>query len=350
MTLRSRRRRSWFAFASALIGLLVLTAWNLTRSTALAKAQSAYSRGDLALCLQHALNHLRRQPWSREAALYAARSLSRLDYVEPAAPYFRRAGQLAQSDQQIRAYGLARGPHPLSAIPVYHEILASAPENVIALRRLAAVELAHHNTAELLKLADHLCHISKGAVIGQTILGVVYHNDENPQRAVACFERVLEQDPELHEMPLPRRLFWSHLAEDLITSGRIDDASEVLTKALANTHDADLMNRLGQIHFLQGRLEDAEQCFRHALEWEPGNFKSYVGLSRIALQRHEREEALKYLNQANQLAPLEYSVLYSLAAIYRLLGRPADAARVQETLMRLRDKPAVNPTWPRYAL
>ncbi len=119
------------------------------------------------------------------------------------------------------------GLHPRSAIPVYHAILADSPENVIALRRLAAVELAQHNTAELLNLADRLCRVPKGAVIGQTLLGVVYHNDDNPQRAITCFERVLEQDPELREMPLSRRLFWNHLSEDLITSGRIDDASAI---------------------------------------------------------------------------------------------------------------------------
>ncbi len=102
-------------------------------------------------------------------------------------------------------------------------------------------------------------------------------------------------------------------------------------------------------------MDDADRCFRQALEWEPGNFKPYVGLSRIALQRQHREEALRYLKQANQPAPLEYSVLYSLAAIYRLLGQPADAARVEETLTQLREKPATsssgaNRTWPHYAL
>ncbi len=262
---------------------------------------------------------------------------------------------MAQSDQQVRAYGLARGPRPLSAIPVYHEILAGAPDNVTALRRLAAVELAHHDTAELLKLADRLCRISKGAVIGQTLLGVVYHNDNNPQRALACFEHVLAQDPDLREMPLPRRLFWNHCTEDLIACGRMDDAIDVLTKALANTPDADLMNQLGQFHFLQGKTEDAERCFRQALEWEPGSFQPYVGLSRIALQRHQHDEALRCLNRANQIAPLESSVLYSLAGVYRLLGRSADAARVQEALGQLRDKSATgasgaNQTWPRYAL
>jgi tetratricopeptide (TPR) repeat protein len=355
MRSRSRRWRTTFAIALLSIGLLVLTAWNLTRSTALAAARSAYLRGDLVLCLQHALGHLRRQPWSREAALYAARSLSRLDYAEPAEAYFHRAGQLAQSDQQIRAYGLARGPHPDRAIPVYHEILAVAPDNVTAIRRLAALALAFHNTDELLKLADQLCRTAKGAVIGYTLLGVVYHNDSNPQRAVVYFQQVLQHDPELREMPLPRRLFWTHLAEDLIASGRIDDASAVLSKAVANSPDADLMSRLGHIYLLQGKLQDAERCFQQAMEWDPSDYHPHLSLSQIALQRDQHEEALRYLNQANQLAPLEYNVLYSLASVYRLLGRPADAARVQEAVVQLREKGATsdseaNRIWPRYAL
>jgi tetratricopeptide (TPR) repeat protein len=337
------------------IALIVLTAWNLTRSTALAEGRIAYSRGDLFLCLQCALTHLQRQPWSREAALYAGRCLSRLDFMEQAEPYFNRAGRLEPRDLQIRAFGLVRGPHPERAIPVYQEILSGDPDNVIALRRLAAVQLTQHNTAELLKLAEQLSGLPKGAVIGQTLLGVVYHNDFNPQRAVACFERVLEQDPDLREMPLPRGLFWNHLSEDLISSGRIDDAAAVLTKALATTSDADLMNRLGQIFFLQGKMEDAERCFRQAIEWEPGNFNHYLSLSKVAIQRRRYEEALGYLDQAKQLAPLDYNVLYNLAATYRLLGRPADAARVQEAVKRLREKSSTllsgsTTKWPRYAL
>jgi tetratricopeptide (TPR) repeat protein len=342
-------------FALAVIGLSVLTAWNLTRSAALSEANRAYSRGDLHLCLQHALGHLRRQPWSREAALYAARSLSRLDYADLAEPYFNRAGPLSQSDLQIRAYGLVRGPHPERAIPAYNNILRRWPDDVTALRRLAAVQLAQNNTSEVLKLAERLTHIPNGAVIGITLRGVVYHNDRNPQQAVASFERVLELDPELRNMPLSRPLFWSHLADDLVASGRIDDARRTLDRVLASGPDADLMNRLGRIHFLQGASDDAERCFRQAAEWDPSDYQPHLNLSLLALQRHQREEAIKHLNQAKMLVPREYSVLYSLSSVYRQLGRTADADRVQETLKQLRDKPATSPPalnapWPRYAL
>ena len=192
-------------------------------------------------------------------------------------------------------------------------------------------------------------------MIGWTLRGVVYHNDKNPQQAVAAFERVLELDPELREMQLPRRLFWSHLADDLVASGRINDAIRYLTKAVARRPDADLMNRLGQAYLLQGALADAERCFVQAAEWAPGDFTPQLNLAKLALQRHQQEQALKHLNQAKLLGPRQYDVLYNLASVYRQLGRPADADRVQETIKQLRGnsssstRPATS-AWPRYAL
>jgi tetratricopeptide (TPR) repeat protein len=353
------RSRSWWAtvaFALVLFGLLILTAWNVTRSDELFEARRAYIRGNLAPCLEHALGHLRRQPWSREAALLAARCLSRLDYAEDAEPYYRRAGQLELNDAQVRAYGLARGPHPEHAIQAYNEILARWPDNVTALRRLAAVLLARNNTEQLLKLADRLGRISSGAVIGQTLRGVVYHNDKNPQQAVAAFVRVLDLDPELREMPLSRGLFWSHLADDLVDCGRFDEAGRYLSQALVGNPDPSLMNRLGHVYFLQGSLNEAERCFRQAVEWDPSGYAPWLELAKLALQRQEQAEALKDLNRAHLLAPQHYSVLYSLALVYRQLGRSVDADRIQETIKRfLHDKPNSSPRpsntpWPRHTL
>src|SRR5260370_35092107 len=160
-----RQCRATFIFALVLIGLLFLTAWNVTRSDELLEARRAHIPGDLARCLEHALGYLGRQPGSREAALLSAHCLSRLDYAEDAEPDYRRAGKLELNDAQVRAYGLARGPHPEHSIPAYNEILERWPDNVTALRRLAAVLLAQNNTEQLLKLADRLGRISSGAVI-----------------------------------------------------------------------------------------------------------------------------------------------------------------------------------------
>ena len=160
------RRGIGFALLAVLIALSAVTVWNTTRSDALKLLADSYTRGELASCLQHSLDHLRRQPWSLEAALLAAHCLNRLDFAEQAEAYYDRAGDLSPNDLQIRAYGLVRGPHPEHAIPVFDQLLARSPGNVTAMRRLAAVLLAQNQTEEILKLAEQLDRTSHGAVVG----------------------------------------------------------------------------------------------------------------------------------------------------------------------------------------
>jgi tetratricopeptide (TPR) repeat protein len=337
------------------ITLGAVTVWNLARSESLVQAEQAYRRGDLPRSLGCALDHLQRQPWSRAAALLAARCFSRLDYAEAAEPYYHRAGSLSLNDLQVRAYGLVRGPNPERAIPAFNEILIRSPQNVTALRRLAALQLARNDTDELLKLADHLEKIPRGAVIGAVLRAVVAHNDKNRQAAAAAFERVLQLDPELHDMPLLHSQFWSQFADDLIGSGRIDDARRHLRKALEGANDAELMNKLGHTYSLQGELDDAERCFRQAAEWDPSYYAPHMNLAKVALQRRDQQTALKELDQARKLAPRQHSVLYNLVSVYRQLGRTEDAKHIAELMNLLREQPRTSArsshhSWPRYAL
>jgi tetratricopeptide (TPR) repeat protein len=283
----------------------------------------------------------------------AANCLSRLDFSEEAERYYRRAGRLSLADSQIRAFGLARGPHPERAIPAYNEILARSPENVTALRRLAAVLLAQDRTSELKAVAERLIAFPAGVVIGETLRATVFHNELNPQMAVVAFERVLELDPELRQMPLPRPLFWTQFSDDLISSGRIPEAKEALTKFLAKSPDSSLMDRLGRLYLLEGSLDDAQRCFLQAAEWNPNDHGPHFGLAKVALQRNDRDLALKYLSQARLLAPREYTVLYSLESVYRQLGFTAQADRIQEDLKHLRAESAATPRfgkWRSYEL
>jgi tetratricopeptide (TPR) repeat protein len=352
---RAKRSRSWLKlviFAGMPIGLVVVTGWNLTRSTALNEGRRAYSRDDFVGGLSCALAHLNRQPWSRDAALLAAKCLSRLDYALQAEPYYRLAGRLELSDLQVRAYGLARGPRPELAIPAFHEILARSPENVTAMRRLAAVLLVQNETDELLALADRLEQVASGSVLGPTLRAVVYHNDNNPQQAVAAFELVLKLDPELHEMP---PLFCAQFAEDLVGIGRIEDASRFLTIAVAKTSDPSLMNRLGETYYLRGSLDDAERCFLQAADMAPGDYEAYLNLAKLALARHDQAQALRQLNRARALSPRRYAILYRLGIVYRLLGRTAEADLLEQTIKHLREQsgvqaPASTLNWPRYSL
>lgn len=356
--MRSRRGRATRALLviSTLITLLVGTGWNVSRSDALAEAERAYTRLDLVASLQHALDHLARRPWSREAGLLAARCLSRLDFADQAEAYYTRAGRLSLADQQIRAYGLVRGPHPERAIPAYREILRLAPDNVTAMRRLAAVLLAKNDKDQLLDLADRLDRVPGGEVIGAMLRGTVYHNDKNPQMAVPAFERALALDPDFRQMPASRKLFWIQLTDDLIECGRVEDAGRRLQQALAAGPDAELLDRLGYTWFLRGDLDEAERCYREAADSDPTLYAPHLSLAKLALQRRRQDEALAELNQARQLAPRRYGVLYTLALLYRQVGQPAEADRMQRQIQDLQNSAASsssstpNSTWPRYAL
>jgi tetratricopeptide (TPR) repeat protein len=339
----------------ALSWLSALTAWNVTRSEALEEARRADARGDLVHALQGALDHLGRRPWSRDAARLAARCFSRLDRADDAEPYYRRAGELSLDDLHVRAYGLVRGNHRLRAIRAYEEILARWPDDVLALRRLAGVQMTQTDYKAALELADRLVRIREGAPIGYALRGTIEHERKNREEAVAAFERVLEVDPDLRMMPLPHRLFWSDLANDLMVLGRPGEAARLLTRALAREPDLPLMSLLGQAYDQDGNTAEAERCYRQAAEWDPKDFVARLHLGRHALHRGRLDEALAQLERATELAPRHVEALSLLALAYRGLGRPADADRVQERLRRARadeqapPRPSNVPV-PRYAL
>ncbi len=336
------------------MGLLAVTAWNLTRSEALQVARRAYARGELTAALRAALDHLDRRPWSREAARVAAACLSRLDFAEAAEGYYARAGTLDLNDLQIRAYGLVRGNHRAKAIRAYEQILERWPGNVTALRRLAAVQFSENNIPQLLGLADRLIKIPGGAPIGHTLRGAVAHVERDREIAVAAFDHVLEVDPELKLMPLPRREFWSFYAADLIKVGRSEDAERYLKRALEESPDAELMNTLGRAYLQQGRLDEAERCFKEAAEWDRKDATALFNLGKIDLMRKHFESARDHLEQAHRREPQRIDVLHDLSRAHRLLGQTAESARVDREIEAAGDRAKRvrkdKDPWPRYAL
>ena len=353
-----RSGKAALVFVLSLAALVALTGWVVTRSRALEAADKSYARGDLVSALRSSLDHLERMPWSRDAALLAARCLSRLDYPDEAEAYFRRgsmARRLSLEDLQIRAYGFVRGNRRERAILAYEQILERDPRNVNALRLLAGVQMTQNNDPEVLKIADRLIQISEGAAIGYTLRGVVQHDNKLREEAVEAFARVLELDPELRVMPLPRRLFWTQFTDDLLKLGRTADVRRHMTQVLSQDPDPHLMNALGQAYYLEGNDEESERCFVRAAELDPKDFASRVNLGRLELHRGRSERALEHLEEAVKLGPRQYDAIYTLAMAYRQTGRIEDADRLEKNLEKIRGlapPPASIPKGPlpRYAL
>lgn len=338
------RRRAAIACGLMVIAILAEFARSELYPADLAEAETSYRRDDLGTALRLAEAHLARRPFSRRAALLAARCLSRLGQTDQAETHFHRAGHLNFEDQHFRAFGLLvnnrRGP----AIQAYREILERRPDDVRALSRMAGVLISESRWDDALETAERLIKIPAGAVIGHTLAGVVHHNTRDSELAVFAFSRVVELDPDMKQMPLkPRSMFWTEFAHNLIEVGRGDEARRYLYRALAEGDDATVADLLGQSYYLEGTLDEAAHCWRLALQWDSKRFGTWWRIGKLELQQGRPAEAIKALRRAATLEPRAAGPLYSLVLAYRRLGRADEADRFMEKIKDLKHDPTKPP-------
>ncbi len=316
--------------------------WLGTRFDPLGRAQAAYDRHDYRVALRAARDHLQTWPRDQRAALMSARCLTRLGRVPEAEDYYRRAGALEADDLQSRAYGLVRLNEPTQAAEVYERLLKLRPNEVLALKRLAAVHMGLKQWPKVLALSERLSAIPSEEVAGSTMAGIGHHESKHYSQAIASFERVLQLDPELKVMPLPASLFWNNFALDLMGQGRSSEARAYLSRALTHGDDAGLMELVGLTYHLEGKPEQAERCWRQAVNWDPGNVDAWLELGRLAMNRKQWNEAVSILEPVVARAPEMVEPVYSLSLAYRQLGKTAEAERYRLRADQLRrSKPAV---------
>jgi tetratricopeptide (TPR) repeat protein len=301
--------------------------WFMTRFDRFGHAAAAYEKHQYRVALRAANDYMRWFPDDRGASLMAARCLARLNRARDAEPYYRKAAPLALADAHARAYAFVGINEPKRAALAYDELLGCWPDDALALKRLAAVRMGMEQWREVLKLADRLIAIPPEEVAGQTMAGIAHHELKHYEQAVAAGLRVLELDNNLERMPLPRKLFWNNLALDLMAGGRTDEARGYLTRALADSHDAGLLELLGLTHSQQGSIDEAERCWRQAESWDPDNADVCLDLGRLAVSRRQWSEAVTFLKRAAARSSHAVEPLYSLSQAYRMLGNVDEAER-----------------------
>jgi tetratricopeptide (TPR) repeat protein len=311
------------------IGLLLLipAVWLGTTFDLTGAAQAAYSRHQYRSALYTAQNHLKFFPYDRRASLLAARCLMRLGQSREAEPHYQRAGVLDLDDMQARAVGLLQADEPRQATTVYEEILTRWPENVLALKRLAAVRMGMKQWSDVLELAARLVAIPGQEVAGRTLEAIAHHERKHYPEAISASTRVLELDPDLKTMLLPRTLFWNNLALDLMALGQTEQARVYLTRALLVSDDAGLKELLGTTYSQQGDFDEAEKCWHDAVTLDPKNADAWLDLGRLAMTRHHWKQAEEFLTRASELSVDAVEPLYDLSLVHRMNGNTAAADR-----------------------
>jgi tetratricopeptide (TPR) repeat protein len=330
-----------------LLGIIALTGWNLTRSTHLDAAEAAFRRSETRTALQHALDHLERRPWSRPASLIAARCLSNLGFAAEAEPYYQRQPRLSVEDQQLRALGLIRLNRQNEAEAIYNAILDERPGDPTALRRLSVLHLTRGDILKAIESAKLLTFSRdlKTQIIGWTMVATFYHNARYVDEALPAYAKVLELDPELQSMPLPRRDFWGPYLEDLVRNGQGRRAMPLIERALGEVgEDPELRFLLARAYQLDGNVVEAARAARRATELNPDAPGPWAFLGRLELSQGRAQAALEPLERALAVDGQSYSTLYSLIQANTQLGRRDEVARLTARAEALRLRLGGTPT------
>jgi hypothetical protein len=183
-----------------------------------------------------------------------------------------------------------------------------------------------------------------------------------------AFRSVPSHWPPKMERVNPPRFRWTRWKISLL-SGLVLSGLLILTTWHVTRSNALLEARRA---YIQGNLV---LCLQNALDYlnrQPWSSEAALLAARCLSQLDYAVEAEPYFERAGHLtlndlqirayglargsrAEQAIPVYNEIASAYRELGRPTDAAGLQETVRRLREKPArsspvANSPWPRYAL
>ena len=156
----------------------------------------------------------------------------------------------------------------------------------------------------------------------------------NTEGAIAHYREALKIDPKVPGLHF-------ELAEVLNSSSSSTFQAEVEKEYKAsladNPFDEKSECRLGEIAFRATNLKDALAHYSRAVDLQPNDADAALGLGNTLAAMHQPEKARPLLEHAVQLEPFDAAIHYRLAAVYRELGRAADATRELGEFKRIRD-------------
>ena len=88
---------------------------------------------------------------------------------------------------------------------------------------------------------------------------------------------------------------------------------------------AEAHQRLGKVLQLQGRLNEAEACFRRALQLDPDYVGALIGLGTIEAAKGDPQSALKRFQSAVEIEPHDAEAHFACARHFEAMGRTDEA-------------------------
>ncbi|MCA9808007.1 MAG: tetratricopeptide repeat protein [Cyanobacteria bacterium HKST-UBA06] len=186
----------------------------------------------------------------------------------------------------------------------------------------------YYDRGEPEKALQHLVNANaysdqhQGDVDALSVLGFVYEDLQDPEQAIATYEKVLSLDRNLMMV----RIFLSNL---YIRMKKLDKAREYLPRPEEiDATDVDLNLELATTYGRLGSWPDTKTCCHRALQIDERNAQVYNQLGLAHYCCHEYDKAVEHYQKALEIDPSYDIATNNLAYTFEKMDRFEDAIRI----------------------
>ena len=314
--------------------LLLAAVAALGQENPLQQGIAAFHRGDYG----SALTSLEKAPDGAARRVFLALTRAAMGQCDAAQPELAEQFDKNTDSDLRRLAGLALAQCRLAAgrydeaLPVVTRLKALYPADADVLYQAARLHMKAWNDT-LFEMFQKV----PGSYRVNQVSAEIFEIQERYPESAAEYRKAIAKNPaalNLHFRLGRVLLLESHAPESLALARREFEAELAL-----NPGDAVAEYEVGQILLTSQQPAEAMKHFERAAALSPDFPEALEAIARARMDAKQYAEAIALLERVVRLEPTSEPAHYSLMLAYRNAGRPADAAREQAALDKLRQAP-----------
>jgi tetratricopeptide (TPR) repeat protein len=300
---------------------------------AFARATQLHESGDLQGAVRAYLAILATHPARADIRSNLGAAYSGLGRYEDAIEEYKRALAIDPANFAIRFnlamayYKAAWFPEAATELEKFIAAAPPSPQTTNAKLVLADCQVRLGEYKKVIELLSPLAEADSSNRTVAYLLGSALISDGQLSKGQEIIDRVFRNDDSAEAHLL--------IGSILLLADDAQNALKEVQRAL------ELNPKLPSVHAWHGRVlmrlgdtEKAKAAFRTELASNTNDFDSNLYLGMLLRQDKQADEALSYLKHAVQLRPREQYARYHLAAVYAMIGQPANALPLLEGVVK----------------